>query len=131
LEAQKMRPAYLIDTAILIDHLRGIALSTTWLQSLHEGEAVISVITRAEVLAGGDSSEMAAAFDLCEHFACLPLAKETADHAAELRRKNKWELPEAFQAALALEHGLRFVTRNSRDFNPQKHPFALIPYRLK
>jgi len=89
------------------------------------------VITRAEVLSGGDSSEMAAAFDLCEQFVCLPLAKETADHAAELRRKNGWQLPDAFQAALSLDHGLHLVTRNSRDFNPQKHPFVLIPYRLK
>lgn len=126
-----MRPVYLIDTSILIDHLRGIDPSTKWLQNLHDGEAVISVITRAEVLSGSASLETAAAFDLCEQFACLPLAKETADHAAELRRKNKWKLPDAFQAALALDHGLRLVTRNSRDFDPQKHPFALIPYRLK
>jgi len=61
----------------------------------------------------------------------MPLAKETADHAAELRRKNKWKLPDAFQAASALDHGLQLVTRNSRDFDPHKHPFVLIPYRLK
>jgi predicted nucleic acid-binding protein len=42
-----MRPIYLIDTAILIDHLRGLSPSTIWLQSLRDGEAVISVITRA------------------------------------------------------------------------------------
>jgi len=91
----------------------------------------ISVITRAEVLSGTVPSETTAAFDLCESFACMPLAKETADHAAELRRKNKWKLPDAFQAASALDHGLQLVTRNSRDFDPHKHPFVLIPYRLK
>ena len=126
-----MRPSYLIDTAILIDHLRGIALSTEWLQSLRDGEAIISVITRAEVLSGGIPSETAAAFDLCEQFACLPIIKETADYAAELRRKNGWKLPDALQAALALDHGLYLVTRNSRDFDPKKHSFALIPYVLK
>jgi predicted nucleic acid-binding protein len=29
-----------------------------------------------------------------------------------------------------MDHGLRLVTRNSRDFSEKKHPFALIPYRL-
>ena len=51
--AAVMKPVYLLDSAILIDHLRGIPDATKWLQRLHEGEAVISVITRAEVMAGG------------------------------------------------------------------------------
>jgi hypothetical protein len=29
-----------------------------------------------------------------------------------------------------MDHGLRLVTRYSRDFSEKKHPFALIPYRL-
>ena len=125
-----MKSLYLLDSAILIDHLRGLVPATTWLRGLKEGEAVISVITRAEVRAGGSPGEAAAAFDLCEQFACLPLTKENADHAADLRRENGWKLPDAFQAALAMDHGLRLVTRNSRDFSEKKHPFALIPYRL-
>lgn len=125
-----MRALYLLDSAVLIDHLRGIVPATTWLRGLKEGEAVISVITRAEVLAGGAPGEAVAAFELCEQFACLPLTKETADHAADLRRANGWKLPDAFQAALAIDHGLRLVTRNSKDFSEKKHAFALIPYKL-
>jgi len=125
-----MRALYLLDSAVLIDHLRGMAPATTWMAKLKEGEAVISVITRAEVLAGGDPSEAAAAFELCEQFACLPLTKETADQAADLRRANGWKLPDAFQAALAIDHSLKLVTRNSKDFSEKKHAFALIPYRL-
>ncbi len=121
-----MKAVYLLDSAVLIDHLRGISPATDWLRGLKEAEAVISVITRAEVLAGGEI----AAFELCEQFACLPLTKETADHAAGLRRANGWKLPDAFQAALAIDHGLRLVTRNSRDFSEKKHAFALIPYKL-
>lgn len=124
-----MRALYLLDSAVLIDHLRGIAPAMAWMCGLNEGEAVISVITRAEVLAGGDSGESMAAFELCEQFACLPLTKETADHAADLRRTNGWKLPDAFQAALAIDHGLKLVTRNSKDFSEKKHAFALIPYR--
>jgi len=125
-----MKPAKLIDSAILVDHLRGIPQSSVWLRSLGEGEGVISVITRAEVLSGGTEAESAAAFDLCELFPCLPLTRETADLAAKLRRSHRWRLPDAFQAALAMIHGLRLATRNSRDFNPKAHPFALIPYRI-
>jgi hypothetical protein len=92
---------------------------------------VISVITRAEVLAGGSSEEWAAAFALCEQFQCLALTKESADRAAELRRTHGWKLPDAFQAALAIEEGLRLVTRNSRDFDDRVHRFVLVPYRVR
>ena len=38
--ASPVKPAaYLLDSAILIDHLRGVAKATVWLQRLHEGEA--------------------------------------------------------------------------------------------
>ena len=88
------------------------------------------MITRAEVLSGGTEAESAAAFDLGELFPCLPLTRETADLAAKLRRFHHWRLPDAFQAALAMIHGLRLATRNSRDFDPKTHPFALFPYRI-
>jgi len=126
-----VKPAYLLDSAILIDHLRGVGPATKWLETLREGEAVISAITRAEVMTGGSGDERAAAFDLSEQFACLALTKESADHAAELRRKHRWKLPDAFQAALAIEQGLRLVTRNSRDFDERTYSFVLIPYRVR
>ena len=126
-----MKPAYLLDSAILIDHLRGIGSATKWLGALSEGEAVISVITRAEVLVGGSSDEWAAAFSLCEQFQCLALTKETADRAAELRRMHGWKLPDAFQAALAMDEGLRLITRNSRDFDEKEHPFVFVPYHIR
>ena len=126
-----MKPAYLLDSAILIDHLRGIASATEFIAALREGEAVISAITRAEVLAGGPDGEWAAAFSLCDQFQCLALNKESADRAAELRRMHRWKLPDAFQAALAIEEGLRLVTRNSRDFDESAHPFVLVPYQVR
>jgi predicted nucleic acid-binding protein len=125
-----MKPSYLLDSAILIDHLRGIIFAADWLHRLREGEAVISVITRAEVMSGGDAQELGAALELCEQFECLPLSKEIVDYAADLRRIHRWKLPDAFQAALAIDRALRLVTRNSRVFDEKEHTFALIPYRL-
>jgi predicted nucleic acid-binding protein len=125
-----VKPAYLLDSTVLIDHLRGIEEATKWLQKLRDGEAVISVITLAEVLCGGTEAETLAAYELCEQFECLPLTKDVATGAAELRKRNGWKLPDALQAAAALRSGLKLVTRNSRDFDEKRHPFILIPYRL-
>ena len=125
-----MKPAYLLDSTVLIDHLRGIEEATNWIRTLRDGEAVISVITLAEVLCGGTEDETLAAYELCEQFECLPLTKDVATRAAELRRKSGWKLPDAFQAAMALRSGLKLVTRNSRDFDEKRRPFILTPYRL-
>lgn len=126
-----MKPAYLLDSTILIDHLRGTREATKWLERLREGEAVISVITRAEVLCGGTEEEALAGYELCEQFECLPVTKDIATKAAELRRRNGWKLPDAFQAAAATGNGLKLVTRNTRDFDARKHAFVLIPYRVE
>ena len=42
---------YLLDSVILIDHFNGVGAATAYLGETH-GQAVVSVITRAEVLAG-------------------------------------------------------------------------------
>lgn len=119
-----------MDSVILIDHLRGVAAATEWLAGLGEGEAVLSAITRAEVLCGGTAEEARAASELCDKFDCLPLTREDATLAAELRRMARWKLPDAFQAALANRHGLRLVTRDLRGFDARNAPFVLVPYRL-
>jgi predicted nucleic acid-binding protein len=125
-----MKPAYLLDSTVLIDHLRGMNQATMWLQRLQEGEAVISAITRAEVLCGGTEEEALAGYELCEQFECLPLTEDLATKAAELRRRNGWKLPDAFQAAMAVRGDLKLVTRNERDFDVKRHTFVLVPYRL-
>ncbi len=81
--ATVVKAAYLLDSVILIDHLRGLAAATKWLGGLEEGEAVLSAITRAEVLCGGTEKEAQAARDLCDKFDCLPLTKDDATLAAE------------------------------------------------
>jgi predicted nucleic acid-binding protein len=63
-------------------------------------------------------------------FPTLPLTVETADVAARLRRTQRLKLPDAFQAAVAIQHELTLVTRNTRDFQPGGDPEVLIPYRL-
>ncbi len=120
---------FLLDSVILIDHFNGISQATRYLART-SGEAALSVITRAEVLAGFDESTAIAAQRLLDCYPTLTIDKEIADIAARLRREIRWRLPDAFQAALAQRGGLRLVTRNTKDFPPKRWPFVLVPYRL-
>ncbi|MEW6365547.1 MAG: PIN domain-containing protein [Acidobacteriota bacterium] len=119
----------LLDSVIVIDHFNGVSNATAYLAAVRT-EAAVSVITRAEVLAGLDDLAAVKAQRLLDCFPTLPIDREAADLAASLRRSHHWRLPDAFQAALALRHGLLLVTRNTKDFPPSKHRFVLVPYRL-
>ena len=119
----------LLDSVILIDHFNGISDATEYLADT-QPEAAISVITRAEVLMGFARREARIAARFLDCFPTLEIDRAAADLAAALRRTHGWRLPDAFQAALAQRHGLRLVTRNTRDFPPRRHRFVLIPYRV-
>lgn len=119
----------LLDSVILIDHFNGIATASGYL-SVHHANAAISVITRAEVLTGFEPRAARKAAQFLDCFPTLGIDQAIADRAATLRRVHRWKLPDAFQAAIAQQHGLKFVTRNHRDFPPQRHRFVVIPYRV-
>lgn len=120
----------LLDSVILIDHFNGIPAATEYLESTG-WNAAISVITRAEVLTGfDDDAALAAGRALLDFYHTLIIDQPVADLAAALRKSKRWKLPDAFQAALAQHHGLRLVTRNTKDFSPEIHDFVLVPYTL-
>ena len=119
----------LLDSVILIDHFNGIDAATRYLAT-HHADAAISVITRAEVLAGFEEAEVRKPAQFLDSFATLAIDRAVADMAASLRRQHGWKLPDAFQAALAQHHSLKLVTRNEKDFPPRRLSFVLIPYRL-
>ena len=119
----------LLDSVILIDHFNNIPAATAYLRQT-AGESAISVITRAEVLAGFDLPRARLAMQLLAQFPTLVVDVQVADLAAALRREQGWKLPDALQAALAQLHHLTLVTRNSRDFPPARYDFVLIPYTL-
>lgn len=120
---------YLIDSVILIDHFNGRPQAARCLARIGP-ESALSVITRAEVLAGFDPAGSAAASGLLDRFPTLVVDRPVADLAARLRREQRWKMPDALQAALAHYHSLELVTRNTRDFPPDRHAFVLVPYVL-
>lgn len=117
----------LLDSCIVIDHLNGITAATTYLKQA-QTSARISTITRAEVLTGLAGPARTAAASFLDCFAFLPIDREVADLAADLRRAHRWKLPDALQAAVAQHHGLQLATRNTSDFDPQGFAFAVVPY---
>lgn len=117
------------DSVLLIDHFNGIEPATLFLAA-HRHEAAVSVITRAEVLVGFDRATEPLARALLDRLPTLPVHRNIADLAAELRREHGWRLPDALQAALARYHGLTLVTRNTKDFPPADHDFVQVPYEV-
>lgn len=120
---------WLLDSVILIDHFNGISAATRYLSEVR-ADAAVSVITRAEVLAGFDRRAARKAKRLLDSFPTLAIDPVIADAAAALRRAKRWKLPDAFQAALARRHRLKLVTRDRRDFPPEKHRFVVVPYEV-
>lgn len=121
---------YLLDSVILIDHFNNVEAATTFLAE-HGSECAISVITRAEVLAGFTLRTESLARELLDVFPHLPITSEIADLAASLRRSEHWKLPDALKAAVAVQHGLVLVTRNTRDFRVGgKKVEVVVPYRV-
>lgn len=117
----------LLDSVILIDHLNGIPDATAYLTRVRH-EAFVSAVSRVEVLTGltGVARQTGASFLDC--FGFLPVDREVADLAAELRHEHRWKLGDAVQAAVALHHGLILSTRNTKDFDPVRHKFVVVPY---
>lgn len=120
---------YLLDSVILIDHFNGRSEATQFMLD-NRGLVSISVITRAEVLTGFDPVEEVQAKAFLNLFTTHELTVKDADLAASLRRENRWKLPDALQAAVAINRRLILATRNSKDFDPEHHSFVVIPYCL-
>jgi predicted nucleic acid-binding protein len=120
---------YLLDSVLVIDHFNGIEAATRFLAE-HGSECALSVITRAEVLAGFDDEVAELALELLDLFPALPITAGIADLAARLRRTERWKLPDALQAAVAMNHELILVTRNTKDFHDASPMSVLAPYRL-
>ena len=120
----------LIDSVIIIDHLNGIDKATHFILNIDPRQTAISVITRAEILAGIPENGHPKIIHLLDQYNLLIIDKPIADLAANLRRNYSWKLPDAFQAALAKYHKVKLSTRNTKDFPPQKHDFVEVPYAL-
>lgn len=119
-------PAYLLDTGILIRHLRNRPGYRALVQRLNqEGDLYISAFTRVEVLRGMREHERERTLSLLDSLITYPLDRATADQAGEWLRT--WQSrglvlggPDAVIAASALAVGAALVTTNARHFPMQE-----------
>jgi predicted nucleic acid-binding protein len=119
----------LLDSNILIDHLRDVPEATRELYLYGPGEKSISLITWIEVMAGVTPSSEAITRELLDEFLVFSITKEIAERSAVIRRERRVKLPDAIIWATAEAHGRMLVTRNTRDY-PTDHAFVRIPYSL-
>lgn len=90
-----------LDTTVLIDHLRGSFSADAYLGSLAERPAC-SEITRVEVITGLRSPETRRAEALFELIEWVPLEEPIARRAGELGRRFRTSHPEIDAADLAV-----------------------------
>ena len=113
----------LVDTSILVDHLRSDARAHAMLAAATQGgdELWGSVVSRAEVIRGMRSPERARTMILLDAISWLDVTQAIADRAGELarayRRSHRGvDLADFLIAAAAEEVHGRLVTRNVKHF---------------
>ena len=121
---------WLLDSVILIDHFNGIDSATRFIDE-ERMDIALSPVTRAEVLTGFTDDHRPLAAELLDEFPTLAIAAAEGNLAARLRRSEGWRLPDALQAAVARNNMLDLVTRNTKDFPPERYEFVTVPYTIE
>ena len=111
---------FLLDTNTVIDYIGGALpeKAITWLDSIVDSEAAISVINQIEMLgfSPDDPADLIPFEELAAAVAILPLDTDVVRRCIALRKGHKIKLPDAIVAATALVHNLTLVSRNEADF---------------
>ena len=113
---------FLIDTNILIDHLRGDATSTEFLLRFEKGNdyASISVITEYELLVGPspNSKEVLRIEQMLRLFPKISITSGIVRIAARFRQRHRTDTVDSLIAATAYSIKATLVTRNLKHFTP-------------
>jgi tRNA(fMet)-specific endonuclease VapC len=114
--------SYLLDTGIVIRHLRGQRRFVQMLRGFGAlGRLSVAAVTRLEVHAGMSPEEKYATQKLLSRFVTCDMDRDIADRAGDYIRESGLRgsvlsVPDAIIAATAIKHGLTLVTLNRGDF---------------
>lgn len=111
----------LLDTSVLIAHLRGDERATELLIGLPSGERLASVLARVEIEGGMRSGERVQVASLFSVIRLLPvtdaIARRAAEHLRRFRRSHTGiDLVDYVVAATAELHDAKLATLNVRHF---------------
>ncbi len=112
----------LVDTDVLIAHLRGVEAARRWLRSARgSGPLHVSVVTIAELIGGMRSSERREVWTLLASLHAEPVTEVIARRAGEFRRNyarghSGIGIADYLIAATADYHGADLQTLNVRHF---------------
>src|SRR5215207_10124345 len=115
-------PDYLLDSGILIRHLRDQRGYPEMMDRLtDEGDVFISVITRFEIVRGMRDRERETTVNLLDSLDTAGMNREIADIAGEIIRTGRargvtFGEADSIIAATALNHGLALLTTNAKHF---------------
>ena len=127
--------AYLIDTDVLIDHLRGVDKAYRFMQEIESRESIIfySVISKAEIYSEIMPEEEESVASLFEAMEEVPVDGRAAEDAGRYRKafraSHKLLLPDALIAASAKNVGAILVTLNRKHY-PMTDIEIQIPYNM-
>jgi len=113
---------YLLDTGVLIRHLRGRRDAARLVRTLGQAERLaVATVTRLEVRAGMLPKERYKTQKLLSRFITYDLDGDIADRAGDYVRECRAEsitftVPDAIIAATATRHRLTLVTFNPKHF---------------
>lgn len=112
---------FLLDSGVIIQHLRKRNVHSTFDELAIQGTLFISAMSRFEILRGMRERESADTADTLDALECLPIDNDVADLAGELVRLWRGRGitlgdADALIAATALQHTLPLVTTNPKHF---------------
>jgi predicted nucleic acid-binding protein len=128
----------LLDSDVLIAHLRGVAAARDWLVSArNDGPLTISVVSIAELIGGMRTVERREVWRLLASFSVEPATEIIARRAGDMMRRyrrshNRIGLGDYLIAATADVQGLELATLNVRHFpmfERLQPPFAITAGR--
>ncbi|MBU4299321.1 type II toxin-antitoxin system VapC family toxin [Patescibacteria group bacterium] len=123
---------YLLDTDIIIDHLRTKTFSLKLIQKLQIEKCLflISVITKAEVFAGLSMADLKIqnqVKEFLDSFQNIEINSQIAEKAGEFKRKYKVDLIDSLIGATAFFTNSILITRNLKDFQKIKEIKVILP----
>lgn len=127
---------FLLDSDVIIDHLRGVGAARDFLDMLmlDEAEVYFSTITEAEIFSNVRPGEEESIESLFGSMIRLPVdmhvARQGGWYRQRFRASHGLLLPDALIAATARVYDATLVTRNVRHY-PMEEITVLEPYRLQ